>query len=163
LRVILPPAHFPGVLPLPMCMDCHRHLHQPRPIFGRFQKVCRGKILGAVGRGVAKWLKQPGVNQRRNIMRLTVEHPPGLLGVEAHGQLSEKSQEPLLIFFHPQHQSAHRRKPNRIYLPCCRNWRNDVCDSYPVLEIEARVEAFENGRGFSLRALAARKPRGTTI
>jgi len=30
---------------------------------------------------------------------------------------------------------------------------------YPVLEIEARVEPFENGRGFSLRALAARRPR----
>jgi hypothetical protein len=30
---------------------------------------------------------------------------------------------------------------------------------YPVLEIEAKVEAFENGRGFTLRALAARKPR----
>jgi DNA polymerase III alpha subunit len=30
---------------------------------------------------------------------------------------------------------------------------------YPVLEIEARVEPFENGRGLQLRALAARKPR----
>ena len=30
---------------------------------------------------------------------------------------------------------------------------------YPVLEIEARVEPFENGRGFTLRAMAARKPR----
>jgi DNA-directed DNA polymerase III PolC len=30
---------------------------------------------------------------------------------------------------------------------------------YPVLEIEARLEPFENGRGFSLRALAARNPR----
>jgi DNA polymerase III alpha subunit len=30
---------------------------------------------------------------------------------------------------------------------------------YPALEIEARIEPFENGRGFSLRALAARKPR----
>jgi DNA polymerase III alpha subunit len=30
---------------------------------------------------------------------------------------------------------------------------------YPVLEIEARVEPFENGRGCSLRALAARQPR----
>jgi DNA polymerase III alpha subunit len=30
---------------------------------------------------------------------------------------------------------------------------------YPVLEIEARVEPFENGRGFTLRALAARQPR----
>ena len=32
---------------------------------------------------------------------------------------------------------------------------------YPVLEIEARVEPFENGRGFTLRALAARRPRLT--
>ena len=30
---------------------------------------------------------------------------------------------------------------------------------YPVLEIEAKVEAFENGRIFTLRALAARCPR----
>jgi hypothetical protein len=30
---------------------------------------------------------------------------------------------------------------------------------YPVLEIEARVEAFENQRGFSLRVLRAGKPR----
>jgi error-prone DNA polymerase len=30
---------------------------------------------------------------------------------------------------------------------------------YPVLEIEAKVEPFENGRGFSLRVLRAGKPR----
>ena len=30
---------------------------------------------------------------------------------------------------------------------------------YPVLEIEARVEPFENGRGFSLRVLRAGAPR----
>ena len=30
---------------------------------------------------------------------------------------------------------------------------------YPVLEIEARVEPFENGRGFSLRALRAGRSR----
>jgi len=30
---------------------------------------------------------------------------------------------------------------------------------YPVLEVEARVEAFENGRGFTLRVLRAGKPR----
>jgi error-prone DNA polymerase len=30
---------------------------------------------------------------------------------------------------------------------------------YPVLEIEGRVEPFENGRGFTLRALAAWQPR----
>ena len=34
---------------------------------------------------------------------------------------------------------------------------------YPVLEIEARVEPFENGRGFSLRALRAGKPRTTAM
>ena len=33
---------------------------------------------------------------------------------------------------------------------------------YPLLEIEARVEPFENGRGFTLRAIAARKPRSAT-
>jgi DNA polymerase III alpha subunit len=30
---------------------------------------------------------------------------------------------------------------------------------YPVLEVEAKVEPFENGRGFSLRVLRASKPR----
>jgi DNA polymerase III alpha subunit len=30
---------------------------------------------------------------------------------------------------------------------------------YPVLEIAARVEPFENGRGFTLRVLRAAKPR----
>ena len=30
---------------------------------------------------------------------------------------------------------------------------------YPVLEVEAKVEPFENGRGFSLRVRRAGKPR----
>lgn len=30
---------------------------------------------------------------------------------------------------------------------------------YPVLEVEAKAEPFENGRGFSLRVLRAGKPR----
>jgi hypothetical protein len=30
---------------------------------------------------------------------------------------------------------------------------------YPVLEIEACVKPFENGQGFTLRAMAAWKPR----
>jgi hypothetical protein len=30
---------------------------------------------------------------------------------------------------------------------------------YPVLEVTARVEGFENGRGFTLRVLRAGKPR----
>jgi DNA polymerase III alpha subunit len=33
---------------------------------------------------------------------------------------------------------------------------------YPVLEVEARVEPYENGRGFSLRVLRAGKPRTRT-
>jgi DNA polymerase III alpha subunit len=32
---------------------------------------------------------------------------------------------------------------------------------YPVLEVTATVEAFENGRGFSLRVLRAGEPRTT--
>jgi len=32
----------------------------------------------------------------------------------------------------------------------------------PVPEVEARVEPFENGRGFSLRVLRAGKPRQRT-
>jgi DNA polymerase III alpha subunit len=30
---------------------------------------------------------------------------------------------------------------------------------YPVLEVTARVESFENGKGFTLRVLRAGKPR----
>jgi hypothetical protein len=30
---------------------------------------------------------------------------------------------------------------------------------YPVLEVEAQIEPFENGHGFSLRAMAAARPR----
>ena len=30
---------------------------------------------------------------------------------------------------------------------------------YPVLEVEAKVEPFENGRGFSLRVMRAGRPR----
>jgi len=33
---------------------------------------------------------------------------------------------------------------------------------YPVLEVEARVEPFENGKGFSLRVMRAGKPRAMT-
>jgi DNA polymerase III alpha subunit len=33
---------------------------------------------------------------------------------------------------------------------------------YPVLEVTATVEPFENGRGFSLRVLRAGKPRTTS-
>jgi hypothetical protein len=34
---------------------------------------------------------------------------------------------------------------------------------YPVLEVEAKVEPFENGRGFSLQVLRAGKPRLNSV
>jgi DNA polymerase III alpha subunit len=34
---------------------------------------------------------------------------------------------------------------------------------YPVLEVEAKAEPFENGRGFSLRVLRAGKPRLNSV
>jgi hypothetical protein len=34
---------------------------------------------------------------------------------------------------------------------------------YPVLEVEAKVEPFENGRGFSSRVMRAGKPRGCAV
>jgi len=38
-------------------------------------------------------------------------------------------------------------------------FERDCLGEYPVLEIETRVESFENGRGFSLRVLRAGAPR----
>ena len=100
-------------MPLPVCVDGRCHLHQPGTVFGNFQKVCRGKIFGAVGRGVAKRLEQPGMNQRGNIVRLAVENPARLLRVEAEGQLTQERQKPMLIFFHTQDQSQPKPKTNR--------------------------------------------------
>ena len=34
---------------------------------------------------------------------------------------------------------------------------------YPVLEVEARVESFDNGKGFSLRVMRAGRPRLTGL
>jgi beta-galactosidase len=46
-----------------------------------------------------------------------------------------------------------------IYANHCSKIRVAHFGPYPVLEITAKVEPFENGRGFSLRALRAGKPR----
>jgi hypothetical protein len=89
-----------GVLVLPVCVDCRCHLDQPSTVFGRFQKVCRGKILGAIRRRIAERLEQAGMNERRNVMRLAVQHPSRLLPRQTEGQLAEQRQEPMLIVFH---------------------------------------------------------------
>ncbi len=105
------------VLLLPVRVDRRCHLDQPRAVFGRFQKVCRGKILCAVGRGVAKRLEQAGIDQRGNVVRLAVQHPTGLLRREAEGQLTEQRQEPMLIFFHyatPVAQTTKTEQPKTI-------------------------------------------------
>lgn len=70
---------FSGVLPLPVLVDGVRHLDQPGAVFGKLQHIRRAEKLSAVLRRVAQRLEQPGGNERRNIVRLTVEHPPRLL------------------------------------------------------------------------------------
>ena len=101
---------FFGVLFLPVCVDGRCHFDQPRAIFGSFQKICRGKILGAVRRRIAEGLEQAGMDQRRNVVRLAVEHPARLLPRETEGQLAEQRQEPMLIVFHYATPVAHATK-----------------------------------------------------
>ena len=62
------------------------HFYKPRTVFSRFQNIRCGKILGRILRRVAERLNEPGMNQRRDVMRLAVEHPPGLFGIETDGQ-----------------------------------------------------------------------------
>ena len=78
---------FAGVLVLPMLADGVGDFDQPSAVFGRFQNVRRRKILGAILRGVAERLEQPRRDERRNVVRLAVQHPARLLRREAGGQL----------------------------------------------------------------------------
>ena len=73
-----------------MLIDGVCHLRQPGTIFEKFQNIRRAKKLDAVLRGVAKRLEQTGRNQRRNIVRLAIKHPPRLLRREPGGQLPQK-------------------------------------------------------------------------
>lgn len=100
LRTIGRTVFLPTVLPLPMLANGVADLDQPGAVLGNFQKVSRGKILGTIGRRVAQRLEQPGMNQRRYVVRLAVQHPACLLRRQADGQLSHDRQEPKLFFFH---------------------------------------------------------------
>ena len=83
------------------------HPDQPGAVFGNFQKVRRGKILGTVRRRVAQRLEHPGMNQRRDVVRLAVQHPASLLRRQADGQLAQERQKPMLIVFHVLIQSVY--------------------------------------------------------
>jgi len=64
---------------MPVLVDGVGHFGQPGTVFEKFQNIRRAEKLSAVLRRVAQRLEQPGGNERRNIVRLTVEHPPRLL------------------------------------------------------------------------------------
>lgn len=98
-----------------MRVDCGCHPDQPGSVFGNFQKVRRGKILGAIGRRVAQRLEHPGMNQRRDVVRLAIEHPARLFRREAEGQLTEQQQKPMLVVFHAKpvrHRAKNRTRNN---------------------------------------------------
>ncbi len=71
LRIIHRTSIF-RILLLPVRVDCGCHPDQPGAVFGNFQKVRRGKVLGPVRRRVAQRLEHPGMNQCRTIVRLAV-------------------------------------------------------------------------------------------
>ena len=85
---------------------------QPRGIFGLFQNVGSRKKLHAVWGRIAERLEQPGIDQRGDVMRLTVQHPARLLRRQAGGQLAEQRQEPMMIVFHI-HKTSHPCAQNR--------------------------------------------------
>jgi len=99
-----------------MLLDGRCHLDQPSAIFGNFLEVRRGKILDAIRCGIAKGLEQAGMDQRRNVVRLAVQQPAGLLRREADWQLAQEGQKPVLIFFHTQHRSRIAPESEQILL-----------------------------------------------
>lgn len=100
-----------------MLIDSRCHLDQPSAVLGNFQKVSRGKILRAIGRRIAERLKHPGMNKRRNVVRLAVQHPARLFRRQAEGQLTEQRQKPMLIVFHAKPVRARAKNRTRNYLP----------------------------------------------
>jgi hypothetical protein len=85
---------------LPVLADSVGYLDQPRPVFGELDQIDGAEKLDAIGRRVPQRLQQARGNQDGNIMRLTIQHPGGLLGREAGRQLSMEGQKPMLIFTH---------------------------------------------------------------
>lgn len=77
-----------------------RNLNQPGTVFCHFENVHRGEIFRRILGGIAKWLEKPGIDERRDVMRLAVQHPARLFRRQAGGQLPQQRQEVKLIVFH---------------------------------------------------------------
>ena len=110
LRQVRRMVFLAGVLVLPMLADGVGCFDEPSTVFGGFQNVRRGKILGGILGGIAERLEQPRRNQRGDVMRLAVQHPARLLRREAGRQLTEQRQEPCLFFFHTMPVAARAAK-----------------------------------------------------
>ena len=85
---------------MPVLADGIGLFDEPSTIFGRFKNIGSRKILCAVLRWIAKRFEQPCVDQRGNVVRLTVQNPARLFRCQADGQLAEQRQEPVLTVFH---------------------------------------------------------------
>jgi len=91
---------FFGILPLPMLVNGRGQPDQPCSIFSIFQHVRRGEKLDGIRRRVAQRLQQTVCNERRNVMRLAIQHPGRLLRRQAGRKLAQKCQEMMMVVFH---------------------------------------------------------------
>lgn len=90
------------VLPLPVLVDGVGCLDEPGAVLEQFENINRREKFRSVLGRIAQRLEQPGRNQRRNVMRLAVQHPARLLRREPGRQLPHQRQKPMLVFFHTQ-------------------------------------------------------------
>ena len=90
-----------------MLADGRAYANQPVAVFDLFQNIGGGEILDAVGRRIAQWFQQLGRDQRRDVMRLAVQHPRRLLRREAGRQLPQQRQKLMLVVAHIN-QVCHR-------------------------------------------------------
>jgi hypothetical protein len=72
-----------------MLVDRSRDPHKPVAVFHAFQQISGAKKLNAVASGIAQGLDEFGGDQRRDVMRLAIQHPRRLLCRQARGQLSD--------------------------------------------------------------------------
>lgn len=66
------------------------HFGEPGAILGLFENIQGGEKFDAVGRGIAQRLEQPGCGQYGDIMRLTIQDPCDLLGIQSGRKISRK-------------------------------------------------------------------------
>ena len=84
------------------------------------------------------------MNERRNVMRLAVQHPARLFPRQAEGQLTEQRHKPMLIFFHAR-TVAHATE-------ICRDYQ-ETADRLIALEVQvAKAERIPAPTLMSLRS-----------